>query len=200
MSDHREDVVVRVFVAVGGEGAGLSDEIGPPSIHVEASLEAASRARQSARRRGSGLRTPRPSQPVNRELVWSDWTPVHHAPGRRPDDGADPSMGIDIRDGGIHVALPPGMTRAGSSELVHVALGHLRAQEVTRGTAHLPRRFDEETGCRVPPRRAGHDLASDFRDGSIVTDPCVLDPAEPPRTSFRLVVSARSAALEGSRP
>lgn len=202
MSDHREDVVVRVFfVAIFGESARSPVESGFPPIHADTPLDAAnSPARPSARRRGSGGSTPRSSQAVDCERGRTDRAPLDSALGRRPDEGANPPERIGIRDGRIRVALPPGMTRAGFPERRHAAAHLLRAKVAQGGMAHLPRRFDVEAEPCTFPGRAGQDSAAEFRGGAVVADPFTVEPGEPPRASFRMVAPARSAVVAGSHP
>ncbi len=99
---------VQVFVAACSGSAKLSETIGLPVVHVDATMDAVAAIRRlNEREYASGVRVPAMFQPILFDCGWTDWAkfdyrtgPWRQAMGVRPD-------GVRVVDGRIEVALAP---------------------------------------------------------------------------------------------
>ncbi len=187
---------VQVFVAACSGSAKLSDAIGLPVVHVDATTDAAASLRRlSEREYASGVRVPGSFQPILFDGGWSDWRqfdyrtgPWRQAMGARPD-------GVRVAAGRIEVALAPTVTLAEFREELQAGLRHLRLQEVTSEMTYMEARNDALLPYVVQPRYTPA-VDRGFRRASRVDDLYVYDPAEAPWRLFWAVVAARAAFAE----
>jgi hypothetical protein len=196
----RRDRIVTVFVAACSGSARLSQEVGLPVVHVDASFDPeASIRRLNAREHGSGVRVPNLFQPIGFDCGWSDWNLFAYEHGPFP-NGSERPDGVRAQGGRILVSLPAGAVASEFCEHLHAALRHRRFQDVTISMPYLEARSADLADYVVHPRYTPNEETRGFRGATVCHDLYVIDPAEDPWSLLWAVVGARMAAIQGGLP
>ena len=187
----------QVFVAACSGSAKLSEAIGLPLVHVDATTDAiASVRRLNERQHASGVRVPEMFQPILFDGGWSDWDVVDCRPGPWRRGMALLPDGVRTVAGRLEVDLPPTVTLAEFREELQAGLRHLRLQEVTSEMSYMEARNDALLPYLVQPRYAPNPVDRGFRRARRVDDLYVYDPAESPWALYWIAVAARAAFAE----